>query len=496
MRGKLKLKIKDNQKWMYIIGGVVAGVLLMWLVVKLTKPVVESACRYVLSSGDKQRERGGAKAIKIEAAVVEMGKISKRIKTIGKLRANQFVTISSEINGRIKEIPFEQGSFVEEGATLIQFEDDTLVAELNQAKAEFEMNKAAYDRLKKLYDKNIESAKNLEEVRSKSAASEARVEAAEARVRQASIKSPFSGQIGIIDVSPGQYVQSGKELVQLADNSRMLVDFKIPEKMAGDVGSGQTAEVFIEGHERPYRALVQAVDSQVDVNSHSISIRAEIVTEEIDGLVPGTFADVSLIIGERNNAILIPDSAVSRRGDVEYVWKIVKGRAKAAGVLTGTREKGKVEVTAGLRPGDIVVTVGQIRLGEGYKVDITNMPGYDVDNETKTRQNLEDSKHPNEESPAKREKVEKSSEAKAAGSSVDGDSDAQQAEEEPAESDQGGAADALAQDEVATTDAPEEAEPDVTSEQQDGDVQTSQEADSATAEETTEADSAEVATEN
>lgn len=368
-------QVEKKRKWPFLLGGVIIGLLVILAVTKVSKPVIRSACKYILEMDGAQQYKGRNRKVSIEASRVEVGEISRRVTTVGKLRANQFVVVKSEIHGRIKELLFEQGADVEEGQIIIQFEDAGLAADVKQAEAELAHRKAAFERIDSLYVKKIESSKNRDEAQAAYQMAEARLESAQVKLDQAAIKAPFSGTIGIIDVSPGAYVQAGADLVKLVDTSEVLVDFKIPEKYVNDIGAGQLAEIKVDGFKEPFRSLVQAVDSQVDHLSHSIAVRSSIQNDEGE-LKPGVFANVSLVIGRKNDAILIPDSSVDREGEIEFIWAVHKGKATRRRVLTGTRESGKIEIVAGLKQGDIIVTAGQIKLADGTAVTITNMPEF------------------------------------------------------------------------------------------------------------------------
>jgi len=207
----------------------------------------------------------------------------------------------------------------------------------------------------------------------------AQLEVAKAKLAKATIYAPFDGKIGLIDVSVGAIVDSQKELVTLVDFDPMKIDFKIPEKFIHDIGVGQTAEVKLDSiPNQVFQATVEAIDSRIDPQTHSIAVRATIPNE--DGkLQTGLFGSVSVIIGIKNDALLVPESAIGREGDIEYVWVIVNGKSGRKRVLTGTRENGQVEITAGLRPNEIVVTSGQLKLGEGTAVKVSNLGGENVE---------------------------------------------------------------------------------------------------------------------
>jgi len=169
-------------------------------------------------------------------------------------------------------------------------------------------------------------------------------------------------------------VQGATELVTVVDNTSVKAIFKVPEKNVHDVGVGQVAEIKVGAFKKQvFIGSVEAVDAKIDMESHSLQVKASIPNP--DGLLrEGLFADVSLIVGEKGNTMSVDESAVDRLGEREFVWVVTRGRADRRPILTGTRENGKVEIVAGLQPNEIVVTSGQLKLSDGVKVKISNMP--------------------------------------------------------------------------------------------------------------------------
>ncbi|MBY0281816.1 MAG: efflux RND transporter periplasmic adaptor subunit, partial [Alphaproteobacteria bacterium] len=376
-RGVMFLKnyFKENRNiGLMIILGVVAGLLAMWLALKALKPVVRSVCTYVLESDEEKSPHKQGRVATIEAATVEMGVMTKRIATVGKMRANASVTLRAEMNGRIKELSFTEGTTVKEGDPIIKFEDADAQAELKQAEAEVMLRKADFERSSKLFDQKIGSTKDFDKAKAELAMAEGRQDAARAKLDKTIIHAPFSGTIGLIDVSVGAYVQAAQDLVTIVDSTPIKVEFKVPEKHVHDIGVGQSVEVRIDAFkDQVFHGAVEAVDAQVEAESHSIALKASIPNE--NGLLrPGLFTNVSLIIGEQGETILVDEAAVDREGEIEFVWIVEKGKARRNRVLTGSRENGKIEIIAGIRTGQIIVTAGQLKLGDGVKVKITNMP--------------------------------------------------------------------------------------------------------------------------
>lgn len=370
----IEKKIKRNA--LIIISGLIAGLLGLWVLGKIGQPWMKKACVSLLETDDKRQQLGESRVAVIEAIRTKLGTASRRIVTVGKLDANKSVMIRSEIAGKIKEIPFKEGEDIQKGEVLFQFEDSDLIAELNQAEAQLAKAESDLDRSTQLRlgGKNIESTKKFDEYTAERNVAKARVEAAQAKLDKAKILAPFDGTIGLTEFSEGAFVQGAQDLVMLVDNSVLLIDFKVPESYLSDIGPGQTAEVRLDGFpNKVFNGLVEAIDSRVDPQSHSIAVRASLPNQDRK-LRSGLFANVSLIIGEKANSIMVPEASVQREGEVEYVWIVQGGKADRRRVVTNTREKAQIEVIAGLRPDEIVVTSGQIKLVPGIRTRITNMP--------------------------------------------------------------------------------------------------------------------------
>jgi membrane fusion protein, multidrug efflux system len=373
---KLPFKL-TGERISLMLGGTLIGALVIVFGFKLATPIVKKACQSILEAPDKGER--DTRVASIEATILKPGTISKRITTIGKLRANEFVTIHAEMQGRIKEIDFKEGTMVKKGDVLIRFEDDELQAEVAKAEADVEYRQVKFDRMQKPEFKGFTRGHEYDQERGNLNMAKAAVELAKAKLAKATITAPFEGKIGLINVSVGAFIDTQKELVTIVDFDPMKIDFKVPEVHIHDIGVGQTAEVKVDSFpDQIFHATVEAIDSRVDPQTHSIAVRATIPNE--DGkLQTGLFGSVSVIIGVKNDALIVPESALGREGDIEYVWVVVNGKAGRKRVLTGTKENGQVEITAGLREGEIVVTSGQLKLGEGTAVKISNMAGGEVE---------------------------------------------------------------------------------------------------------------------
>lgn len=410
------MKQSTLKKITLICGGLFCGIGILWIAKTSLKPVVRNTCGWIIKYTEDEKKFLKRTLSPVEAIKAIPGGISKRIKTVGKLKANNSVVIKSEVSGRIEEILFQEGSEVNKGDILVKFKNSGVAAELKQAQAKYITAKAAYERSLKLSDKKIESSQKFEEAKGNMLMAEAKVDSAKADLEKTIIKAPFQGSVGIINFGVGAYVEAGKEIVALVDNTPIKIDFKVPEKFIHEIGEGQTINLKIDGfNDDKFVGIVESIDSRIDPASHSIRIKGR-VDNEAGHLKEGMFANISVSIGQNENALIVPESSVDREGDIDFVWVVERGKAERRRVLVGTREDGKVEISAGLRDGEIVVTSGQIRLTAGSPVKITNVPSLNsdevkeiVEKEAEEKKKIEEEKKKEEESAAK---IKKESEKK------------------------------------------------------------------------------------
>ncbi len=345
----------------------------MSMIIYTLRYPMRGVCRVILQSGDDSEGMSEDRIVGIEAQKVKLGTTLREVKSIGVLKANAEVMIKSEIPGKIKEVLFEEGSQVSEGQDLIKFEDDLFVAGRDKASAKYHLAKAEFERSKTLYDKKVGAQKSYEESLANMNAAKAELNEAEYQLSKTNIKAPFSGIIGIMKVSKGNIVQQQTELVKIVDNSSVKVEFMIPAKFIEDVAQGQSVDLTVDSFkDQVFTGSVDAIDSEVDTKNHSILVRA-VVPNENGLLKHGLFANITLVTGEKSDVMLIDEDSLDREGSIEFVWVIDdKGRAYRRRVMTGARNTNGVEILAGLKEGEYVVTAGQLKLSDGVKVKILN----------------------------------------------------------------------------------------------------------------------------
>ena len=311
---------------------------------------------------------GGAFPTAVELAKVSKVALSIDVSAVGSLRSNESVTLRPETAGRISIIGFKDGAAVNKGSLLVGLDDATQAAELAQARANLELARSTQKRNEDLYQKKFISGQALDSSAATLRVQEAAVALADAKVAKTRIRAPFTGVVGIRNVSVGDYVKEGQELINLEDLGTLKVDFRLPEATLARLKIGQTIEITSDAlpGER-FTATLDAINPLVDANGRSISCLARL-DNAAGKLRPGMFVRTRLIFESRDDALMIPEQALVADPVQAFVFTVVEGKAKKVLVKTGLRRDAKVEVLEGLQAGDVVVAAGQLKLRDGAPV--------------------------------------------------------------------------------------------------------------------------------
>ncbi|MFO7189067.1 MAG: efflux RND transporter periplasmic adaptor subunit [Pseudomonadota bacterium] len=317
------------------------------------------------------QQTAAPKPVQVEVYRVAPSSIQNDAIAVGTLRSNESVVVRPEVSGRIVKLNFTEGGYVKAGQLLVQLDPSIAAAELEQARANLKLAQANYERTVELRKNNFVSAAAEDQALNNLRVIEATVALAEARLAKTEIRAPFSGVIGIRQVSVGDYVKEGQDLVTLEDTSSFKVDFRLPEMFTAYLQPGQKVEVRSDAfRDRHWLATLDAIDPVVDQNGRALVLRARL--QNVDGkLRPGMFVQTRVILEERDDALLVPEEAVIAIGGEQRVYRVHGDKVEMVSVETGLRRAGMVEITHGLQPGDLIVTAGHLRLKPGATVAYT-----------------------------------------------------------------------------------------------------------------------------
>ena len=318
-------------------------------------------------------EESKAPAMPVEAQIAQTETLVRTVEVVGSLSADETVTISPEVSGRIAEILFREGQVVEAGKLLFRLDDSIQRAELRQAEASRGLSEVEYKRANQLVNTNAGSVNTRDSTLAKLRIDQAGVALAEQRVAKMSLSAPFDGLVGLREVSVGEYVTPGQPLVSLVAVNPMRVEFRVPEVYLTGLAVGQSVDVVLDAVPgEHFTGTVFAVSPEVDTNGRSVKVVASLPNDS-GKLRPGLFARVNLKLETLADAILLQEEALVPQGNTQLVYLLDEGRVVIKPVKTGIRERGRVQVLDGVKPGDIVVTAGQMKLRPGASAMPVNL---------------------------------------------------------------------------------------------------------------------------
>lgn len=308
--------------------------------------------------------------ISVDGFVLKAEVLDNDIKAIGNIRANEEAEIRSEVSRKIKGIYFKEGTYVGKGKTLFKLDSDDLTAKLRRQQVDERLAVTKLEREKQLLDKGLTSQAEYDVLETTLEQIRAEIAITRIDISKTYVRAPFSGLIGLRNVSSGAYVTPQTVLTTMQDVGKVKIDFSIPEKYIYLFQKGQKISFKVEGIEGEFEAEVYASEPKVENNTRSLVLRA-VTNNPGKKLMPGTFANVTFLISENKDALMIPTEALIPKLKGQSVYVVKDGKAKLIDVEIGARTESLIEIKSDqVRPGDTIVTTNILRLKENSPVKV------------------------------------------------------------------------------------------------------------------------------
>lgn len=311
-------------------------------------------------------------AMKVDGYIVSPQSFGENIEVPGSIVANEMTEVHPEVSGRIVQLNVGEGKYVSSGTLLAKLYDGDLQAQLKKIQIQLSIAEKTEERQMQLlkiqgisqqdYDLSLLQVNNLK----------ADIDIIRTSIGKTEIRAPFSGKLGLKNISPGAYVTPASVIAVVNQTDQLKLDFTVPEKYTGQIKIGQIVSFSYEGSDKRYNAKVIATESSVAENTRSLMVRS-IVQDKDQGLLPGAFAKVQLSFDPDPNAILIPTQAVIPQARGKKVILFNGGVAKFVDVTTGSRDSSRVQVLSGVKAGDTVVVTGLLSVRPETKIDISRI---------------------------------------------------------------------------------------------------------------------------
>lgn len=302
---------------------------------------------------------------------------------VGDLAAVHQVNVTSDVNGRITDIMFTAGADVKQGAPLLQMFDAPEQADLANFKAQATVSQLSLDRAKQLASRQFGPQATVDTAQAAFDQAQAGIARTQAVISQKLVRAPFDGELGVRKVEVGQYLTAGTQIVSLTDLSELYANFTVTEKDSANLKVGQTVRVLVDAYPgRNFEGKISTIEPQIATDTRNIRVQATIANPDRI-LKPGMFTTNTVVLPDKPTVVTVPETAVDYTlyGDSVYLITEKKeddGKTSLTAVRTfvqpGKRIEGRAEILKGLKAGDRVVAVGQLKLQSGAAVTISTDP--------------------------------------------------------------------------------------------------------------------------
>ena len=306
--------------------------------------------------------------------------IPNLLTAVGGLAAVHQVDVTSDVSGRITDIMFAPGATVKAGNPLVQLFDAPDQADLANFKAQATVAQLSLDRAKQLASRQFGPQATVDSAQAAYDQAQAGIAKTEAIISQKLVRAPFDGELGVRHVEVGQFLTAGTQIVTLTDLSTLYANLTVTEKDSAALKVGQTVRILVDAYPgRTFEGKITAIEPQIATDTRNIRVQATLDNPD-HILKPGMFATTTVVLPDKPAVVTIPETAVDYTLYGDSVFLITEkkaddGKTSLTAVRTfvrsGNRISGRAEILSGLKPGDRVVAVGQLKLQSGAAVAIS-----------------------------------------------------------------------------------------------------------------------------
>ena len=318
--------------------------------------------------GANGQEKGERPPPLVKAEAASTMRFVDRIEAVGSAVANEQVTLAAPVTERIVRLNFDDGSFVRRGQVVAVLQQSQETAQLAEAQARARQAEQQLGRVTQLKNRGFATRADYDVQVAAAAAARAQAQQVRAQIGERVITAPFSGWVSLRNISAGAVVSQGSEIATISDVSTIKLDFPVPETLLATISPGQQIEAVSAAYPgQPFRGTIHSIDPVVDPNTRAVTARARLPNPD-RRLRPGMMLTVAIESAPRMS-LSVPELAVVGEGERRFVYLLGEdGRARRTEVRTGLRSGGRVEILAGLRPGQRVITEGVVKVTDGAQV--------------------------------------------------------------------------------------------------------------------------------
>ncbi len=315
--------------------------------------ILATACK---SKKEEVKQNPAGQAAIVDVIVANTTSISNIVEANGSVVANEYVELHPEISGRLTFLNVPEGKTVQQGTVIARINDADLQAQLSKEKVALELAKRTEERLRKLLLVDGINQADYDAAKTSIDSYKADIEYTEALIDKTVIRAPFTGEVGLRQVSTGAYLTPASLITTVQQNTKMKIDFTIPEMYSNVLKIGATVDVEADAAKGvKKKATIIAVEPQVNINTRNLKVRAILQEGNFN---PGTFVKVYVASNIDTRVILVPTGCIIPDDKNKQLIVVKNGKANFVNVETGLRQADNIEITKGVQIGDSVVVTG------------------------------------------------------------------------------------------------------------------------------------------
>jgi membrane fusion protein (multidrug efflux system) len=317
-------------------------------------PVLLLACK---SKKEAPKQQSNApQAVVVDVMIASPQNVVNSIEANGTVVASEYVELRPEIGGRITYLNIPEGGYIQKGTVIAKVNDADYVANLNKSKAQLELAIKTEERLRKLLSIGGLNQAEYDAAVNQISSLKADMAFTQAQIDKTVLRAPFSGVVGLRQVSIGAFVNTNTVLATLQQLDKIRIDFTIPEEYSSLIIKGHAVDVQTDANTgATSKAVIIATEPQVIQNTRNLKVRSVLQSGKLN---PGAYVKVKLSANRDKKAILIPTNAIIPDDKNKQVVLVKNGKAVFVNIETGDRQANNAEVTKGINPGDSIVVTG------------------------------------------------------------------------------------------------------------------------------------------
>lgn len=297
-----------------------------------------------------------APPVLVDIMIAEKQPVSNVIEANGTVIANEYVELRPEVSGRLTYLNLAEGKTVAQGTVIARVNDADLRAQIGKSKVQLDLAEKTADRYKKLLDINGINQADYDAAINTVNGLKADMVYTQALIDKTVVKAPFSGVIGLRQVSPGAYVTPATVIATLQQTQLVKIDFTLPDMYGDVIRNGAVIEVETNAvTKQKNKAIIVATEPGSNTETRNLKVRAVLQNAKVN---PGAFVKVLIDAGKERSSVKVPTNCIIPDDKNNQVVLVKNGQASFVNIQTGVREANSVEVLSGINPGDSVVVTG------------------------------------------------------------------------------------------------------------------------------------------